>query len=62
MKLSRHLVQFMYANDLGPSSRTSNILDVVFEPWKYTPSFLMSRMSNRKSVFALAGDPMNGKL
>jgi len=37
---------------LSPS-RTSNILDVVLLPSKYNPSFLMSRMPNRKSVFAL---------
>ena len=39
------------------SSRTSRILFVVLEPSKYTPFFLMSRMPNRKSVFALAGGP-----
>jgi hypothetical protein len=44
---------------LGLSSfKTSKILFVVFEPLKYTPFFHMSRMPNRKSVFALAGGPM----
>src|SRR5215469_5160812 len=31
-------------------------------PSKYTPSFLMSRMPNRNSVFAVAGGPVNNRL
>jgi hypothetical protein len=43
------------------SSRMSKIRFVVLLPSKYTP-FLYSIIPNRKSVFALAGGPMNSKL
>ena len=35
---------------------------MVFEPSKYTSFFLMSRMPDRKSVFPLAGGPVNNRL
>jgi len=43
------------------SSRTSNILEVVFEPSKYMP-FMISRMTCKYNVLALAGAPTKSSL